>query len=38
MRTPAVGGLWAIERTMSCLTGYRRLNHRFERNPCHYLA
>jgi transposase len=23
---------WVIERTMSWLTGYRRLNHRYERN------
>lgn len=38
MRAAAVGGLWVIERTMSCPTEYRRLNHRFERNPCNYLA
>ncbi len=24
---------WVIERTMSWLTGYRRLNHRYERDP-----
>ncbi|WP_437113188.1 transposase [Streptomyces griseoviridis] len=24
---------WVIERTMSWLTGYRRLNHRYEHNP-----
>lgn len=24
---------WVIERTMSWLTGYRRLNHRYERHP-----
>ena len=24
---------WVIERTMSWLTGYRRLNHRYERKP-----
>ncbi|MGY3676928.1 transposase [Streptomyces sp. TE33382] len=29
---------WVIERTMSWLTGYRRLNHRYERNPRNYLA
>ncbi|MFE2499931.1 transposase, partial [Streptomyces scopuliridis] len=23
---------WVIERTMSWLTGYRRLNHRYERH------
>ncbi|WP_442815122.1 IS5 family transposase [Streptomyces sp. NBC_01775] len=27
-----------IERTMSWLTGYRRLNHRYERKPGNYLA
>jgi transposase len=27
-----------IERTMSWLTGYRRLNHRHERHPRNYLA
>ncbi|GAA3486952.1 hypothetical protein GCM10018987_10310 [Streptomyces cremeus] len=29
---------WVIERTMSWLTGYRRLNHRYERQPTNYLA
>ncbi|WP_031511632.1 transposase, partial [Streptomyces megasporus] len=29
---------WVIERTMSWLTGYRRLNHRYERRPGNYLA
>ncbi|MFF9091430.1 transposase, partial [Streptomyces sp. NPDC014991] len=29
---------WVIERTMSWLTGYRRLNHRYERNPGNSLA
>ncbi|MFD6827017.1 transposase, partial [Streptomyces sp. NPDC060085] len=29
---------WVIERTMSWLTGYRRLNHRYERYPRNYLA
>ncbi|MFJ4710076.1 transposase, partial [Streptomyces anulatus] len=29
---------WVIERTMSWLTGHRRLNHRYERNPRSYLA
>ncbi len=29
---------WVIERTMSWLTGYRRLNHRYERDPRNYLA
>ncbi|MFF1842912.1 transposase [Streptomyces sp. NPDC058217] len=29
---------WAIERTMSWLSGYRRLNHRYERHPRNYLA
>ncbi|MFF1561793.1 transposase, partial [Streptomyces sp. NPDC058279] len=29
---------WVIERTMSWLTGYRRLNHRYERNPRNYPA
>jgi transposase len=24
---------WVVERTMSWLTGYRRLNHRYERKP-----
>ncbi|GGW56258.1 hypothetical protein GCM10010503_36730 [Streptomyces lucensis JCM 4490] len=27
-----------IERTMSWLTGYRRLNHRYEHKPGNYLA
>ncbi|GAA2971706.1 hypothetical protein GCM10010446_65470 [Streptomyces enissocaesilis] len=27
-----------IERTMSWLTGYRRLNHRYEQHPGNYLA
>jgi transposase len=29
---------WVIERTMSWLTGYRRLNPRYERHPRNYLA
>lgn len=29
---------WVIERTMSWLTSYRRLNHRYERQPGNYLA
>jgi transposase len=29
---------WVIERTMSWLTGYRRLNHRYERHPRNYLT
>jgi transposase len=29
---------WVIERTMSWLTGYRRLSPRYERNPRNYLA
>ncbi len=29
---------WVIERTMSWLTGYRRLSHRYERKPGNYLA
>lgn len=29
---------WVIERRMSWLTGYRRLNHRYERHPRNYLA
>ena len=29
---------WVVERTMSWLTGYRRLNHRYEREPGNYLA
>ncbi len=29
---------WVIERTMSWLTGYRRPNHRYERNPRNYPA
>ncbi|MFJ3944739.1 transposase [Streptomyces griseoaurantiacus] len=29
---------WVIERTMSWLTRYRRLNHRYERHPRNYLA
>lgn len=29
---------WVIERTMSWPTGYRRLNHRYERHPRNYLA
>ncbi|WP_434090707.1 IS5 family transposase [Streptomyces hirsutus] len=29
---------WVIERTMSWLSGYRRLNHRYERDPRNYLA
>ncbi|MET9550045.1 transposase [Streptomyces sp. NPDC006627] len=29
---------WGIERTMSWLSGYRRLSPRCERAPCNYLA
>ncbi|PJN06409.1 hypothetical protein CG723_39000 [Streptomyces sp. CB01635] len=29
---------WVIERTMSWLTGYRRLSPRYERQPANYLA
>ncbi|OIJ64564.1 IS5 family transposase [Streptomyces mangrovisoli] len=29
---------WAIARTMSWLSGYRRLGPRYERNPRNYLA
>ncbi|MFI8829336.1 transposase, partial [Streptomyces sp. NPDC053431] len=29
---------WVIERTISWLTGYRRLNHRYEHDPTNYLA
>ncbi|AUA17293.1 Transposase DDE domain protein [Streptomyces malaysiensis subsp. malaysiensis] len=29
---------WAIERTISWLTGYRRLSPRYERDPRNYLA
>ncbi|RKS76171.1 DDE family transposase [Actinomadura pelletieri DSM 43383] len=29
---------WVIERTLSWLTGYRRLNHRYERNPRNHRA
>ncbi|MGW1617358.1 transposase, partial [Streptomyces sp. NPDC002285] len=29
---------WVIERTMSWLTGYRRLSPRYERHPRNYLA
>lgn len=29
---------WGVERTMSWLSGYRRLSPRYERNPCNYLA
>ncbi len=29
---------WVIERTMSWLTGYRRLSPRYERQPRNYLA
>ncbi len=29
---------WGIERTMPWLTGYRRLNHRYERQPRNYPA
>ncbi|WP_329538414.1 transposase (plasmid) [Streptomyces sp. NBC_01450] len=29
---------WVIERTMSWLSGYRRLNPRYERHPRNYLA
>jgi len=29
---------WVIERTMFWLTGYRRLNHRYERHARNYLA
>lgn len=29
---------WVIERPMSRPTGYRRLNHRYERHPGNYLA
>ncbi len=29
---------WVIERTMSWLSGYRRLSPRYERDPHNYLA
>ncbi|GAB3949273.1 hypothetical protein GCM10028832_01210 [Streptomyces sparsus] len=29
---------WVVERTMSWLSGYRRLNPRYERGPRNYLA
>ncbi|MFI9650453.1 transposase, partial [Streptomyces sp. NPDC052040] len=29
---------WVIERTMSWLSGYRRLSPRYERNPRNYLG
>ncbi len=29
---------WVIERTMSWLSGYRRLSPRYERNPLNYLG
>lgn len=29
---------WVIERTISWLSGYRRLNPRYERYPSNYLA
>ena len=29
---------WVIERTMSWLSGYRRLSPRYERDPRNYLA
>jgi transposase len=29
---------WVIERTLSWLSGYRRLNHRYERDPRNYLG
>nr|WP_275042027.1 transposase [Streptomyces natalensis] len=29
---------WVIERTMSWLSGYRRLSPRYERHPRNYLA
>ncbi|UDM04841.1 transposase [Streptomyces longhuiensis] len=29
---------WVIERTMSWMTGYRRLSPRYERQPANYLA
>ena len=29
---------WVIERTMSWLAGYRRLNHRYERHLRNYLT
>ncbi|WP_157856045.1 transposase, partial [Streptomyces aureocirculatus] len=29
---------WVIERTLSWLTGYRRLSPRYERQPANYLA
>lgn len=29
---------WVIERTMSWLTGYRRVSPRYERQPANYLA
>ena len=29
---------WVIERTMSWLSGYRRLSPRYERQPRNYLA
>ncbi|MBO3681915.1 transposase, partial [Streptomyces sp. NEAU-YJ-81] len=29
---------WVIERTISWLTGYRRLSPRYERHPRNYLA
>lgn len=33
-----LGRRWVIERTMSWLSGYRRLSPRYERNPRNYLA
>ncbi|WP_442943490.1 hypothetical protein [Nocardia sp. NBC_00565] len=29
---------WVIERTISWLTGYHRLNIRYDRKPTHFLA
>lgn len=30
--------MWVFERTTSWMTGFRRLDHRYEHNPSNYLA
>ncbi|WP_404800392.1 hypothetical protein [Actinomadura rudentiformis] len=38
LATGSDGHRWAIEHTISWLTGYRRLSPRYERYLCDYLA
>ena len=38
MRLQTVTARWVIERTISWLSGYRRLIPRYERDPANYLG